>query len=169
MPDVNHRSAAPQTMLYLLGVNLPDDKVVSIALTRIYGVGLKTGQTICHKLGIHPRCRLKDLPEDKVTKLSALLNTMQIDAELKRETRNRIGAMVQMGSYRGARHKAGLPVNGQRTHTNRSTAKRLNGRWLRMREFSSASRVTSGPSPSTLSRMVTNTFAPVGRVLSRLL
>ncbi|TPX59380.1 hypothetical protein PhCBS80983_g02494 [Powellomyces hirtus] len=125
-------------MLYLLGVNLPDHKTVPIALTHIYGIGTHTSQTLCHKLGIHPRCRLSDLPEAKITELSALLNTMQIDAELRRETRNKINVMVQSGRYRGARHKAGLPVNGQRTHTNRMNAKRLNGRWMKAREFSSS-------------------------------
>ncbi|KAI9095890.1 hypothetical protein DFS34DRAFT_166162 [Phlyctochytrium arcticum] len=119
-------------MLYLLGVNLPDEKVVSIALTKIYGVGSVTGSRICDQLGIHPRCRLKDLPEAKVTQLSALLNTMQIDVDLRREVRNRVQGMIAMGSYRGNRHKSGLPVNGQRTHTNRQTAKRLNGKWLRV-------------------------------------
>ncbi|KAI9009785.1 hypothetical protein BC832DRAFT_387903 [Gaertneriomyces semiglobifer] len=117
-------------MLYLLGVNLPDQKTVPIALTHIYGVGPTTASQICHKLAIHPRCRLKDLPEEKVTRLSQLLNTMTIDAELRREKRTRIAGMIQMGSYRGDRHQRGYPVNGQRTHTNRRTAKKLNRTWV---------------------------------------
>ncbi|KAI8591698.1 hypothetical protein HDU88_003160 [Geranomyces variabilis] len=125
-------------MLYLLGVNLPDAKAVPTALTHIYGIGPHTAASVCHKLGIHPRCRLADLPEAKITQLSALLNTMTIDAELLRETRNKITVMVQSGRYRGARHKASLPVNGQRTHTNRMTAKKLNGRWMAARQYSSA-------------------------------
>ncbi|KAJ3020571.1 hypothetical protein HKX48_000592 [Thoreauomyces humboldtii] len=123
-------------MLYLLGVNLPDSKTVPIALTHIYGIGHHTANQVCHKLAIHPRCRLVDLPEAKTTQLSALLNTMTLDAELIRETRNRVDVMVATGRYRGARHKAGLPVNGQRTHTNRQIAKKRNGNWLRRRDFS---------------------------------
>ncbi|EGF82214.1 hypothetical protein BATDEDRAFT_10132 [Batrachochytrium dendrobatidis JAM81] len=117
-------------MLYLLGVNLPDEKLVHIALTSVYGVGRKTGEQICHKLLIHPQCRLKDLPESKVTQLSQLLNTMTIEAELRRQTEENIKSLVDMGTYRGMRHKAGLPVNGQRTRSNASTAKRLNGKFL---------------------------------------
>ncbi|KAL2918927.1 hypothetical protein HK105_201761 [Polyrhizophydium stewartii] len=122
-------------MLFLLGVNLPDDKLVRIALTSIYGVGRRTGETICHKLSIHPQCRLRDLPEHKVTELSQLLNTMTIESDLRRETENRIRALVDMGTYRGLRHQAGLPVHGQRTRSNASSA-RANGRFLRARGFS---------------------------------
>ncbi|RKO89446.1 hypothetical protein BDK51DRAFT_20018 [Blyttiomyces helicus] len=123
-------------MLYLLGVNLPDDRLVSVALTHIYGVGHTTGSKICHKLGIHPKCLVKDLPESKVTEISALLNTMTIEAELKRIQRNNIEKLVAIGCLRGARHKAGLPVWGQRTRTNRQSAKRCNGTWLRRKNFS---------------------------------
>ncbi|KAJ1338817.1 30S ribosomal protein S13 [Batrachochytrium salamandrivorans] len=118
-------------MLYLLGINLPDAKLVHIALTSIYGVGRHTGEEICHKLSIHPQCRLKDLPESKVTQLSQLLNTMTIEAELRRNTQNNIRALVDMGTYRGSRHLAGLPVRGQRTRSNASTARRTNGKFLR--------------------------------------
>ncbi|KAI8824124.1 uncharacterized protein EV422DRAFT_518964 [Fimicolochytrium jonesii] len=158
-------------MLYLLGVNLPDHKPVPIALQQIYGVGPHTSATVCHKLGIHPRCRLSDLAEDKVTKLSALLNTMTIDAELKRETKARVGVMVQTGRYRGARHKAMLPVNGQRTHTNRRTAKKLNGRWVRdFTSCTSRSPLAQTPVPLPPTRASPLSFAKsILRVLPRVL
>ncbi|KAJ3125902.1 hypothetical protein HK100_010539 [Physocladia obscura] len=112
--------------MFFLGVNLPDNKVVSIALTSIFGVGRTTGSRICNQLLIHPQCRLKDLPEDKVTQLSTLLNGMTIETELRKQIADNISKMVQIGCYRGLRHKAGLPVHGQRTRTNGQTAKKLN-------------------------------------------
>ncbi|KAI8621191.1 hypothetical protein BC830DRAFT_1095662 [Chytriomyces sp. MP71] len=112
--------------MFFLGVNIPDNKIVSIALTSIYGVGPKTGARICNQLLIHPQCRLRDLPEDKVTQLSSLLNGMTIETELRKQVADNISKMVHVGSYRGLRHKAGLPVHGQRTSTNAQTAKKLN-------------------------------------------
>ncbi|KAJ3054543.1 hypothetical protein HK102_011497 [Quaeritorhiza haematococci] len=122
--------------MYLLGVNLPDDKVVWVALTRIYGIGPKTGKDICNQLSIPLATRLRDVSESKLVELSTLLNSMKIEAELQREVRNNINNLVQIGCYRGLRHKAGLPVHGQRTRTNARTAKRLNGKQFRAREFS---------------------------------
>jgi small subunit ribosomal protein S13 len=118
-------------MLYLLGINLPDQKLVHIALTSIYGIGRAKGLKICNQLEIHPQCRLSDLSEAKITKLSQLLNTIDIEAELRRTTQNRITSLISMGAYRGTRHAAGKPTRGQRTRNNASTAKMLNGRWLK--------------------------------------
>lgn len=121
-------------MLYLLGVNLPDKKLAHIALTSIYGIGRKTSERICHQLEIHPRCRLADVPESKLTKLSHLLNNMTIETELRRGVESQVRSLVSIGSYRGLRHSAGLPVRGQRTRGNAQTAKRLNGRFLKSSE-----------------------------------
>jgi small subunit ribosomal protein S13 len=129
--------------MYLLGINLPDQKLVHIALTSIYGIGQPTAKKICNQLEIHPQCRLQELPESKITQLSHLLNTITIEAELRRQTQNRIKSLVQMGAYRGLRHQAGKPVRGQRTRTNGQTAKALNGRFLRSaaRSFSTLLRL----------------------------
>ncbi|KAI9208953.1 uncharacterized protein BJ171DRAFT_564801 [Polychytrium aggregatum] len=135
--------------MYLLGVNLPDEKHVWFALTRIYGIGQATGQSICDRLSIHSQCKLKDLPESKITELSQLLNSMKIEAELRRDVRNRITHLSQIECYRGRRHKASLPVHGQRTRTNGKTAKRLNGRWLKDRAFSTSSAVAVSNIPPT--------------------
>ena len=75
--------------------------------------------------------RLKDLPDDKVTQLSQLLNTMKIETELKKDQNNNIANLISMGCYRGLRHKSGLPVNGSRTRTNARTAKKLNGKFFK--------------------------------------
>ena len=117
----------PQKMVYLLGVNLPDNKLVSIALTHIYGIGRSTGEKLTHQLYIHPTCRLRDLPEDKLVQLSAKLNSLKIEADLKRQVSNNIRKLVDMGSYRGNRHKSGMPVKGQKTRSNARTARKLNG------------------------------------------
>ena len=126
--------------MYLLGINLPDKKLVHVALSSIYGIGLTTGKKICNQLEIHPQCRLNELSEQKLTKLSQLLNGITIEAELKRQVRNRIQTMVEIGCYKGKRHQQHKPVNGQRTRTNASTAKMLNGRFLR-KSFSTLARV----------------------------
>lgn len=120
--------------MFLLGVNLPDSKRVDISLTYIFGIGRTTGEKLCHQLEIHPQCRLKDLSEGKITKLSQLLNTLTIEAELKRETQNNIKTLVDIGTYRGNRHKIGRPIKG-RTRTNGHTAIMLNGKFLK-RAFS---------------------------------
>lgn len=122
--------------MYLLGTNLPDDKAVPIALTRIYGIGLATSHQICDKLSIFRQCKLRDVPELKIVELSHLLNSMTIETELRRQTRANIANLAQIGCYRGERHKAGLPVRGQRTRTNAKIAKRLNGRQFKVREYS---------------------------------
>jgi small subunit ribosomal protein S13 len=116
--------------MYLLGINVPEHKLVHIALQSIHGIGLKTAQTLCHKLELHPQCRLSALPEQKVTRLSQMLNEMNIDVALKKETAARIRDLYDIGCYRGIRHFKGLPTKGQRTKTNANTAKR-NGRLLR--------------------------------------
>ena len=113
-------------MLYLLGINLPDKKFVSIALRSVYGIGPKTAFKICNQLLIHPQCRLDQLSETKITQLSKILNTMTIEAELKRQVSNNINDMIRIKTTRGLRHAAGLPVRGQHTHTNANTAAKLN-------------------------------------------
>ena len=113
--------------MYLLGVDLPDNKVTWVALTKIYGIGETTGQSICDKLSISRQTRLKDLTESKVIELSQLLNKMTIEAELRRKVRNNIKNLVDIGCYRGVRHKARMPVKGQNTQNNAKTARKLNG------------------------------------------
>ncbi|KAJ3258596.1 hypothetical protein HK104_006979 [Borealophlyctis nickersoniae] len=163
-------------MLYLVGVNLPDEKYVPFALKNIYGVGLKTAQNLCHQLLIHPRCRLRDLPEEKVTQLSQVLNSMKIEAELRRETKNRILRLIDIGSYRGWRHLRGLPVRGQRTRPSGRTARRLNGKGLGLENrkgmekrtyTTSAAAAPRPPTPPTWSLSLAKAVAPVVRFFGR--
>lgn len=118
-------------MLHILGVNLPDQKIVPIALTYFYGIGRKTAERICHQMAIHHRAKLHELSETQLNKLSQMLTGMTLESDLRREIRQNVVRLSQIGSYRGRRHQMGMPVRGQRTQNNSRTAKRLNGRLLR--------------------------------------
>ncbi|KAJ1979237.1 hypothetical protein H4R34_002905 [Dimargaris verticillata] len=118
-------------MLYLLGVNLPDYKVVSVALRYFYGIGPKTGEQICHRLSIHRQCKLQDLTEVQINELSEVLSKMKLEADLRRDVRENIVRLKNLGTYVGRRHMFGLPVHGQNTRQNGKTAKRLNARVFR--------------------------------------
>ncbi|TPX46654.1 hypothetical protein SeLEV6574_g03118 [Synchytrium endobioticum] len=127
-----------QATMYLLGINLPDAKVVRIALSRIHGIGVSTANQLCDELAIHPSCKLQDLREDQVNALTSKLSEMKIEQELRRESRARIQHLVDIGCYRGYRHKNNFPVNGQRTRSNAKTAKKLNGSFIK-KEYASFS------------------------------
>ncbi|CAH1758932.1 13362_t:CDS:2 [Entrophospora sp. SA101] len=122
-------------MLHLLGVNLPENKLVRIALTYFYGIGDITANKICSKFSIHKACKLSELSESQINQISLELSNMKIESDLRRETRNNIIHHRTIGSYKGKRHAMGYPVRGQRTRTNARTARKLNGRWLK-KEYS---------------------------------
>jgi small subunit ribosomal protein S13 len=117
--------------MYLLGVNLPDAKRVSVALKSFYGIGRPRAEELCDRLLIHPGARLSELTAPQVATLAAALNGMTLEADARREVRARVQAMVDARTYRGLRHVRGFPVKGQRTRTNGSTASRLNGRGIK--------------------------------------
>ncbi|PVV00186.1 hypothetical protein BB560_005387 [Smittium megazygosporum] len=118
-------------MLHLLGVNLPDQKLVSIALTHFYGIGKFTSEKICSQLSIHKQCRLHELTEGQLNQLSGILSSMTLGKDLERQTINNIERLVRIGCYVGFRHANSMPVHGQRTRNNSKTAKKLNGRLIR--------------------------------------
>ncbi|KXN71333.1 ribosomal protein S13 [Conidiobolus coronatus NRRL 28638] len=113
-------------MVHILGVNLPEQKVVRIALTYIYGIGPQTAQTICNQLSIHRECKLRDLDEVKIIQLTDILSKMTIESDLKREVKKNIQGLKNIGCYVGRRHTFGYPVHGQNTRNNAKIAKRLN-------------------------------------------
>ncbi|KAI9228409.1 MAG: hypothetical protein DHS80DRAFT_27268 [Piptocephalis tieghemiana] len=118
-------------MLHLLGVNLPDKKVVHVALTYFYGIGPETARRLCDRMSIHRTAKLQELTEPQINALSTHLTNMTLEADLRRQTQNNIIRLRRINTYRGRRLAAGLPVRGQRTRTNAKTAKRLNARWLK--------------------------------------
>ena len=111
-------------MARISGVDLPRDKRIEIALTYIFGIGRKTASDIIAATGINPDTRVKDLSEDDVSKLSNYINNnLTVEGDLRRETAFDIKRLIEIGCYRGVRHRKGLPVRGQRSKTNARTRK----------------------------------------------
>ena len=111
-------------MARIAGVDLPNDKRIEIALTYIYGIGKKSACDIIANTGINPDTRVRDLSEDEVAKIrDRIENDYTVEGDLKREIGTNIKRLTDIGCYRGRRHRAGLPVRGQRTKTNARTRK----------------------------------------------
>ena len=111
-------------MARISGVDIPNSKRVEIALTYIYGIGLKSSKDILAKTGIDPDKRAKDLTDDEIAKLrDEIENNYKVEGELRREVNLNIKRLVEINCYRGIRHRKGLPVRGQRTKTNARTRK----------------------------------------------
>ncbi len=111
-------------MARIAGVDLPREKRVEIALTYIFGVGLPTSQRILEKTGVSPDSRVRDLTDAEVARLRQVIEReVKVEGALRTEVAMNIKRLMDIGSYRGMRHKKGLPVRGQRTHTNARTKK----------------------------------------------
>lgn len=111
-------------MARISGVDLPRDKRVEVALTYIYGLGPTTSREVIAKTGVNPDTRVRDLTEDEVTKLREVIDRdYKVEGDLRREESLNIKRLIEIGSYRGLRHRRGLPVRGQRTKTNARTRK----------------------------------------------
>lgn len=110
-------------MARIAGVDLPRDKRVEIALTYIFGIGKSTSQRILAETGVSPNTRVRDLTEDELARLRESLDKMKVEGDLRREIALNIKRLIEIGSYRGLRHRRGLPVRGQRTKTNARTRK----------------------------------------------
>ncbi len=111
-------------MARISGVDLPREKRVEIGLTYIFGIGLTTSQQILRETGISPDTRVRDLTEEEVVRLREYVDrNLKIEGDLRREVAQNIKRLMEIGCYRGLRHRKGLPVRGQRTHTNARTRK----------------------------------------------
>jgi len=111
-------------MARVLGVELPNQKKVFVALRYIYGIGPTRADEILNNTEIDPDKRVKDLAEDEIRKITQFINdNYKIEGELKQEVQKNIKRLVEIGSYRGRRHRLGLPVRGQRSKTNARTRK----------------------------------------------
>ena len=111
-------------MARIAGVDLPRDKRIEIGLTYIFGIGLKTSQNILAATGVNPDIRVKDLSEEDTQKLRReIKDNYKVEGDLRREVSMNIKRLIDIGCYRGQRHKLGLPVRGQRTKTNARTRK----------------------------------------------
>ncbi|MFZ5634503.1 MAG: 30S ribosomal protein S13 [Bacillota bacterium] len=111
-------------MARIAGADLPRDKRVEIALTYIYGIGRSTSKKILEQTGINPDTRMRNLTEDEVSRLREVIEkNYKVEGDLRREVALNIKRLIEIGSYRGLRHRRGLPVRGQRTKTNARTRK----------------------------------------------
>jgi small subunit ribosomal protein S13 len=111
-------------MARISGVNIPLNKRVEIGLTYIYGIGRSTSNELLAKVGIEPDRKVRDLTEDEVVQLRDLIdNSLMVEGDLRRERSQNIKRLQEIGSYRGLRHRRGLPVRGQNTKTNARTRK----------------------------------------------
>ena len=111
-------------MARLVGVDLPRNKRIEIGLTYIYGIGLTTSRKILAETGINPSTRTDDLTEEELAKLRDYIqNNLTVEGDLHREVSQNVKRLMEIGCYRGLRHRRGLPVRGQRTHTNARTRK----------------------------------------------
>ena len=111
-------------MARIAGVNLPREKRTEIGLTYIYGIGRSTAQKVCGELGVDLNTKVRDLTDAEVARLRAYIDqTVEVEGDLRRERSQNIKRLMEIGCYRGLRHRRGLPVNGQRTRTNARTRK----------------------------------------------
>ncbi|MEI6270118.1 MAG: 30S ribosomal protein S13 [Methylococcaceae bacterium] len=110
-------------MARIAGINIPDHKHAVIALTAIYGVGRQTASEICVKVGILPSVKIKELTEEQLEAIRNVVSKMTVEGDLRREVSMNIKRLMDLGCYRGIRHRRGLPLRGQRTRTNARTRK----------------------------------------------
>ena len=109
----------------IIGIDIPDNKKLEISLTYIYGIGRKKSNEIILKLGLDPNMKAKDLSKEEIAKLNATLQSDEymVEGDLRREVKNNIARLIALKTYRGLRHRLGLPVRGQRTRSNAHTRK----------------------------------------------
>ena len=105
-------------MARIAGVNVPLNKRTEVGLTYVYGVGPSKAREILQKTGVDPDTKIKDLTDDEVVKLREAVESEPVEGELRRERSQNVKRLSEIGSYKGLRHRRGLPVNGQRTKTN---------------------------------------------------
>lgn len=110
-------------MARIAGVNVPDRKHANIALTAIYGIGRTRSNKICTKAKVNPQAKIIDLTEGELAELRNAVAEFQVEGDLRREIAMNIKRLTDLGSYRGIRHRRGLPLRGQRTRTNARTRK----------------------------------------------
>jgi small subunit ribosomal protein S13 len=110
-------------MARIAGVNIPTNKRVEVGLTYVFGIGRAGARDIVLQAGVNPDTKVKDLTEDEVVKLREAVESREVEGELRRERSQNVKRLSEIGSYRGLRHRRGLPVRGQRTHTNARTRK----------------------------------------------
>ena len=110
-------------MARIAGINIPMNKHVCIGLTQVFGIGRSRARSVCEGAGVAPDTKVKDLTETEINALRSQIAKFAVEGDLRREVSMNIKRLMDLGCYRGLRHRRGLPVNGQRTHTNARTRK----------------------------------------------
>jgi small subunit ribosomal protein S13 len=110
-------------MARIAGINVADHKHAEIALTAIYGIGRQTARNICKELNINPSSKMKEFTEEQLESIRGVIAKMTVEGDLRREVSMNIKRLMDLGCYRGIRHRRGLPLRGQRTRTNARTRK----------------------------------------------
>lgn len=111
-------------MARIAGVDIPREKRLEISLTYVFGVGRTTAQKICHEVDLNPDTRVRDLTDEEVARIRNWIDAnLKVEGDLRREIQQDIKRKMEIGCYQGLRHRRGLPVRGQRTHTNARTRK----------------------------------------------
>ena len=111
-------------MARIAGIDLPNKKRAAIGLTYIYGIGRTRSKSLCHRAGVDPNKKVADLSDDEVNRIRQILETEgSVEGDLRKEISMNIKRLIEMGAYRGLRHRRNLPARGQRTHTNARTRK----------------------------------------------
>jgi len=111
-------------MARIAGVDIPREKRLEVALTYVFGIGRSTAQKVCADLGLSPDTRVRDLTDDEVNRIRVYVDqNLRVEGDLRRDVAQDIKRKIEIGSYQGVRHRKGLPVRGQRTHTNARTRK----------------------------------------------
>ena len=110
-------------MARIAGINVPDNKHAGISLTYIYGIGRTTAQSLCQAAGVDPAMKIQDLSDEKLDALRGEIAKLSVEGDLRRQVSMNIKRLMDLGCYRGIRHRRGLPVHGQRTRTNARTRK----------------------------------------------
>lgn len=110
-------------MARIAGVNIPPQKHIVIGLTSIFGIGRKLAQAICESVGVDPATKVQNLDEPSLEQIRAEITKYKVEGDLRREVALNIKRLIELGTYRGTRHKKGLPARGQRTKTNARTRK----------------------------------------------
>ena len=110
-------------MARLAGINIPDNKHAAISLTYIFGIGRTTAKHLCDATGVSPTVKVQDLTEEELDKLRSEITKLSVEGDLRRSVQLNIKRLLDLGCYRGIRHRRGLPLRGQRTKTNARTRK----------------------------------------------
>ena len=110
-------------MARIAGINVAEHKHAEIALTAIYGIGRQTAKDICKEVAVEPSLKIKELTEEQLESIRAVISKMTVEGDLRREVSMNIKRLMDLGCYRGIRHRRGLPLRGQRTRTNARTRK----------------------------------------------